>query len=263
MKLNLRQIDVHSWLPLTSARIIIFLVIVLFTGCKKEIRNTIEAEEATKSTHLPPQTKALDLQLIADNLVSPIGLVPVPDNTGRLFIIDQIGKLWIIDAEGNKLPVPFMDITSSMITLNAGFDERGLLGLAFHPDYENNGRFFIYYQRPPRAGGPAPGFLWNNLSVISEFSVSADPNLADMDYERILLQMDDPQGNHNGGTLVFGPDGYLYISIGDGGGANDTPVGHVPDWYLPNAGGNGQDVEANLFGNVLRIDVNSGTPYGI
>jgi hypothetical protein len=84
-----------------------------------------------------------------------------------------------------------------------------------------------------------------------------------MSSERILLELDDPQSNHNGGTLVFGPDGYLYISIGDGGGANDTNNGHVADWYLANNGGNGQDVEANLFGNILRIDINSGNPYGI
>ena len=85
-----------------------------------------------------------------------------------------------------------------------------------------------------------------------------------MSTERIILEMDDPQSNHNGGTIAFGPDGYLYISIGDGGAADDVAPGHVSDWYAANSGGNGQDVDANLFGNVLRIDVNNTTvPYSI
>jgi glucose/arabinose dehydrogenase len=206
----------------------------------------------------------VDLKLIADGFVSPIGVVAAPDNTGRLFVIDQAGKVWIIDAGGNKLPTPFIDLTGKMVTLSPGYDERGLLGLAFHPAYQSNGRFFIYYQLPPRPGGPESGVSWNNLSRISEFKVSgANANQADIGSEKILLEMDDPQMNHNGGTLAFGPDGYLYIAIGDGGAANDVAPGHVIDWYTANAGGNGQDIEANLFGDVLRIDVNSGTPYGI
>ncbi|MGN7723066.1 PQQ-dependent sugar dehydrogenase [Chitinophaga sp. 22620] len=202
--------------------------------------------------------KAVTLQLIADNLVSPLGATESPDNTGRLFILDQVGKIWIVDKDGNKLPAPFIDVTGIMVPLNAGYDERGLLGFAFHPDYKQNGKFYIYYNRPRREGTS-----FNNLSRIAEFKVSANPNMADMASEKVLLDLDDPQGNHNGGTLAFGPDGYLYIAIGDGGGANDVAPGHVMDWYLPNAGGNGQDIDSNLFGNILRIDVNSGSPYSI
>lgn len=206
----------------------------------------------------------VDLQLVADGLASPIGLVAAPDNTGRLFVIDQVGKVWIIDASGNKLSTPFIDVTSLMVSLSPNYDERGLLGLAFHPNYQSNGRFFIYYQKPPRAGGPTPATSWNNFSRISEFKVSAgNANVADMASEKVIIEMDDPQSNHNGGTIAFGPDGYLYIAIGDGGSANDVAPGHVDDWYAPNAGGNGQDIESNLFGDVLRLNVDGAAPYTI
>jgi glucose/arabinose dehydrogenase len=223
--------------------------LLLFAGCKK---------------HDPPMTKELDIELVADGLVSPLGVVAVPDNSKRLFVIDQIGKVWIIDKDDQKLPTPFIDVSSKMISLSPNSDERGLIGLALHPNYQNNGRFYVYYQAPPRPGGPQPGVNWNNLSRISEFKVSAaNPNMADINSEKVLLELDDPQGNHNGGTLAFGRDGYLYIAIGDGGAANDVAPGHVQDWYATNAGGNGQDLDSNLFGNILRIDVNSGSPYGI
>jgi len=208
--------------------------------------------------------KAIDMEMVADGFVSPIGTVSAPDNSKRLFVIDQVGKVWIVDKSGNKMATPFIDLTSRIVTLNPNYDERGLLGLAFHPDYKQNGKFYVYYQLPPRAGGPQAGVSWNNLSRISEFKVSSsNNNMADPGSEKILLEMDDPQSNHNGGTLAFGPDGFLYIAIGDGGAANDVAPGHVEDWYAANAGGNGQDVAANLFGNVLRINVNSGTPYAI
>jgi glucose/arabinose dehydrogenase len=230
---------------------ILLAVLMLASGCKKD----------DNDDGVPDK---MDLQIFADNLVSPIGVVSVPDDTKRMFIIDQAGQIWIVDANGTKLPTPFMDLTSRMAPLNPGFDERGLLGLAFHPNYKNNGKFYVYYNAPPRAGGPTPTTSWNNLSRISEFLVTAgNANLGNIGSERPLIEIDDPQLNHNGGTLAFGPDGYLYISIGDGGGANDTAAGHVNDWYGANAGGNGQDIENNLFGNILRIDVNSGSPYAI
>jgi len=235
---------------------------VLFTpGCKKTETTPLTEEEATAAMVKLKQN--VDLQLVEDGFVSPIGVVPIPDNSGRMVVIDQVGMLWLLDASGNKMATPFIDLTSRMVILNAGFDERGLLGVAFHPNYSSNGRMFIYYNAPPRAGGPTPTTTWNNLARFSEFHISADPNVVDMNSERAFLEIDDPQGNHNGGTLIFGTDGYLYISIGDGGGANDNGNGHVPDWYATNTGGNGQDVEANLLGSVLRLDMDAGMPYGV
>src|SRR5688572_16643212 len=176
----------------------------LFTpGCKKTENTPLPEEEATAAA--PKLKQGVDLQLVEDGFVSPIGLVPIPDNTGRMVVIDQIGRLWVLDADGDKLPTPFIDLTSRMVTLSPGFDERGLLGVAFHPNYASNGRLFIYYNAPPRAGGPTPTTTWNNLARFSEFRISADANVVDMNSERVFLEIDDPQGNHNGGTLIFGP----------------------------------------------------------
>lgn len=198
------------------------------------------------------------LKVVATGFTSPIAIVSAFDGSGRLFIVDQIGLVRILRSDGTLLPEPFLDVRAKLAVLNPGFDERGLLGLAFHPQYASNGRFFVYYNAPPRLPPP-----YNNTATFSEFRVSADPNRANPASERIFLQLDDPQSNHNGGTLAFGRDGYLYISVGDGGAANDCAFGHVEDWYADNCGGNGQDVQQNLFGNILRIDVNSVMPYGI
>ena len=139
-----------------------------------------------------------------------------------------------------------------MVRLAPSYDERGLLGLAFHPDYAHNGRFFVYYSAPLRRGGPGG---WDNTIHLSEFKVSSDPNRADPASERIVLQIDEPQPNHEGGALLFGPDGLLYAAVGDGGGSGDNDMGHSP-------GGNGQDPNV-LLGKILRIDVDHGQPYAI
>ncbi len=210
-----------------------------------------------------------DLKLIADNFVSPVGVVDPMDGTKRLFVIDQIGMVWIIFPNGIKSETPFINISSKLVNnLDPSYDERGLLGLAFHPNFKSNGKFYLYYNAPPRPGGPAPGVPWDNTCAVAEFKVSAgDPNKADLSSKRDIIKIDHPQPNHNGGTIAFGPDdGYLYISIGDGGAADDTGVGHVDDWYKKNAGGNGQDIYQNLLGNILRIDVNTTSEkrnYGI
>ena len=197
------------------------------------------------------------LELVARGFRAPVAMASPDDASGRLFIADQIGLIRIVTSEGELLTDPFLDIRSKMVTLQESYDERGLLGLAFHPDYENNGRFFVYYSAPLRSGAPAG---WNHTSRVSEFTVSTDPDVADPASEKILLRIDQPQSNNNGGQIAFSPsDGYLYIPLGDGGRANDTGTGHTSGI------GNGQDI-TNLLGSILRIDVDSetsGLKYGI
>lgn len=230
--------------------LILVSLLVLFS-CKKEHHNP------------PPANATPDLQQVADGIVSPVALAEPPDGTKRLFVVDQTGKIWIIQPDGTRSATPFIDLSSKMVALTPNYDERGLLGLAFHPDFKSNGKFYLFYSAPPHAGGPQPGTSWNNTVRVSQFVATAGANTADLATEKTVLEVDHPQFNHNGGTIAFGPDGYLYISIGDGGGADDVGPGHVPDWYAVNAGGNGQDIYANLLGNILRIDVNSGEPYSI
>lgn len=224
---------------------------------------TQEATEETAATPSPEGTVmatdtvgaavTIGLELVAEGLTSPVALVPAPDDSGRLFILDQVGVVYIVDEAGQMMAEPFLDVRDRMVAIDPGYDERGLLGMAFHPQYSENGRFFVYYSVPLREGAEAG---WNHTARISEFAVSADnPDAADPGSEQVLLEIDTPQMNHNGGTILFGPDGYLYIAIGDGGGANDNDVGHVEDWYETNEGGNGQDIASNLMGSILRIDV--------
>jgi glucose/arabinose dehydrogenase len=202
----------------------------------------------------PAPDLSIGLELVVEGLTSPLALMPAGDDSGRLFVLDQTGQIWIITAAGGLAEEPFLDVSDRMVILNTDYDERGLLGMAFHPDYTANGRFYVYYSAPLREGAPGG---WNHTSHLAEFTVSPDDaNIADPDSERIILQVDQPQSNHNGGQITFGPDGYLYVPLGDGGGANDVGTGHTEGM------GNGQDTR-NLLGAILRIDVNNGDPYGI
>lgn len=222
---------------------------------KEEKTNEQAVVNDNANTATPDSVSA---QIVAEGFVSPVYLTQ-PAGDDRLFVVDQTGQIYIVKNVKNTAQ-PFLDIKARMVSLKPMHEERGLLGLAFHPDYKSNGKFYVYYTAPLRYSAPKG---WNCTSTIAEYKVSSDANIADLASERIVLQVDQPQDNHNAGTIAFGPDGYLYISIGDGGGANDNEMGHVPDWYKPNEGGNGQDVKQNLLGGILRIDVNNGTPYGI
>lgn len=186
----------------------------------------------------------LELESIASGFNSPVVLTHAGDGTDRLFVADQIGIIYVID-NNDLLADPFLDISNKVVPLESFYDERGLLGIAFHPEYDSNGRFFVYYSAEKSAEGI------DHESILSEFQVSAEnPNSIDPSSEKILLRLDQPESNHNGGQIEFGPDGYLYIGLGDGGGAGDRH----------NLIGNGQNT-STLLGSILRVDVDGGDPY--
>jgi glucose/arabinose dehydrogenase len=178
-----------------------------------------------------PNAADYEWQPILDGLYRPVDIQPANDGSGRLFIIEKKGAIRIFE-NGQLLDAPFLDITDRV---NEGGNEMGLLGLAFHPDYEKNGFFYVNYTG---AGGH---------TRISRFQASG--NSADKNSETVLLLIEQPFQNHNGGALAFGPDGRLYAALGDGGKAGDPFK-------------NGQNTKS-LLGKILRLDVTSGDPYSI
>lgn len=187
------------------------------------------------ATSLQAQPR-LTFEVFATGFDRPVDIAHCGDN--RLFIVEQDGIIWVLDSAGNRLPEAFLNIDPRVQSTG---NEQGLLGLAFHPNYQQNGYFYVYYTRT--GGGD---------TRVSRFTVSAsNPNVADPNSELILLDVDQPFSNHNGGCLKFSPvDGYLYISLGDGGSAGDPQ-------------NNGQKKNTHL-GKILRIDVNAGAaPYAV
>ena len=174
----------------------------------------------------------IELQPVVSGLANPVAITDAGDGSGRLFITLQAGQIVIFDGT-RILSTPFLDISA----LVSSGGERGLLSVAFHPNYGNNGLFFVDYTNT--AGD----------TVIARYSVSQDPNVADPGSAAVLLTIQQPFANHNGGQLQFGPDGYLYIGMGDGGSGGD-PLN------------NGQNL-GTLLGKLLRINVNGASPYAI
>lgn len=192
-------------------------------------------------TNLPEQSSVTalpDSQVyswvpVISGLQNPLGIANPGDSSDRLFILEQRGRIRIFQG-GELLPEPYLDISSKVGCCG----ERGLLGLAFHPQYAQNGAFYVNYTD------------LDGNSVIARYQVQPDdPDRADPESERLLLYISQPYGNHNGGSVVFGPEGYLYLGLGDGGAAND-----------PHSNGQATDT---LLGKILRIDVDEGELYAI
>jgi glucose/arabinose dehydrogenase len=215
----------------SSARHTLLPLVLALAAC-----GTPPAEAGTPDPEAPVQTPAVQLEEVVTGLEQPTTVVSAADGSNRLFVTQKTGLARIVQ-DGSVLDTPFLDLTGAVSTAS----EQGLLGLAFHPQYAENGRFFVNYTRE------------DGDTVISEFAVSGDPNVAAADSERVLLIIPQPYANHNGGQLAFGPDGYLYIGMGDGGDGGDPEE-------------NGQD-PSTLLGSMLRIDVDvdvdNGDPYAV
>ncbi len=213
----------------------------------------------------------LSLQpVLLGHIHAPTNITHANDGTGRLFISDQPGRIWVMRG-AHVLPEPFLDLTARMQGMipASGYSERGLLGLAFAPGFHAPNapgfrKFYVYYSAPsdlPAETDPILGTTdpVNHMSVLAEYMVSAtNPDAADPASHRTLLRFNQPQSNHNGGQLAFGPDGFLYIASGDGGGREDSSAGHSGGTASrpTNALGNGQDLR-RLLGKILRIN-----PFG-
>ncbi len=232
------------------------------------VTTALAVHEDVIADTIPASQVPIALETVADGFTSPVWATNAPGDKLRLFVVDQVGTITAISLHpGKNARVPdrleVLDVGAGglglLVELGAfgpgTFDERGLLGLAFHPDFRKNGLIYTYSSEP--ASGPADfstmpeGVAPNHQSVVREWRIP-DPkrpdSVVDPSSSRVLMTIDEPQFNHNAGALNFGPDGMLYIAVGDGGNADDQGDGHAP-------GGNGQDLsDGNVLGKILRID---------
>lgn len=214
-------------------------LLALIGGLTLSFPSTLSAQSVSEL----PDPASVTFTLVASSFTRPVYVTHAGDGSGRLFVVEQGGRIWILDATGTRLAAPFLDI-STLVSPAANqlqtYTERGLLGLAFHPNYAENGYFYINYTDA------------SGTTHITRYTVSAnDANAADPASAMTLLIQSQPFPNHNGGWLGFGPDGYLYISLGDGGSGGD-PL-------------NAAQTLNTWLGKILRIDVDTtdGRPYAV
>ncbi len=208
--------------------LMLLLGFLAIAGCS----DSTEPGDGSNGDGPPINEVGLAVEVTAGGLESPLYLT-APVGDARLFVVEQPGRIRII-GNGELLSEPFLDISDSV---RSG-GERGLLGMAFHPGYASNGFFYVSYSSQP-----------DGDTRIERYSASADPNVAEPLANRVIFTLEQPFVNHNGGQIEFGPDGMLYVGLGDGGGGGDPQ-------------GNGQNV-GTLLGTLLRIDVDGGNPYAI
>jgi glucose/arabinose dehydrogenase len=224
--------------PLLFAALAVGLLIGCAASSATQSKPAMSDRSPTVSGVARAQAEAglpsIDLQRVLGGLNEPVGLANAGDGSGRLFVVEKRGRVVIV-RDGAVQPTPLLDITP---VVGSRGSEQGLLGLAFHPRFATNGQLFVYYTDQ------------QGDVVVARYQVAPGaPDLVDAGSATTLLTVDEPYANHNGGSLAFGPDGFLYIGLGDGGSAGDPR-------------GNGQNRGA-LLAKILRIDVDNGSPYAI
>eukprot|EP00697_Spironema_sp_BW2_P007792 gnl/Spiro4/22177_TR10919_c0_g7_i1.p1 gnl/Spiro4/22177_TR10919_c0_g7~~gnl/Spiro4/22177_TR10919_c0_g7_i1.p1 ORF type:complete len:421 (-),score=-40.62 gnl/Spiro4/22177_TR10919_c0_g7_i1:776-2038(-) len=198
------------------------------------------AQKKSSKKNMEPALITLKAQQITDSLEAPTALA-FPGN-GDVWVLEQKGKIRVI-RNGKLNDAPLLDIRSKLIKVNNGYEERGLLSIALHPQFKSNRKFYVFYSAPSSNKS-------DHKDVIAEYTLLPNSDQIDPNSGRIILTQEKPDGNHDGGCLQFGPDGYLYFSFGDGGGQGDKH-GEF---------GNGQRMDV-LLGKILRIDINTDSGY--
>lgn len=235
---------------------ILLVALVLASACMGSPERSPSVSTSSSASSPPPPASAsptaaspppdsFKLAEVVRGLNNPVYVTHAADGSGRIFVVEQGGRIRTWAPSTGLAPTPFLDISDRIST---GY-ERGLLSVAFYPDYATSGRFIVDYTR----GSTTPADVGD--TVVSRFNASRVPELVSPASEEILLTIDQPQANHNGGLAKFGPDGMLYIGSGDGGGRDDTGPGHAPE-------GNGQSL-STLLGKLIRIDVREPGAYRI
>jgi plastocyanin len=230
--------------------------IAVGAGTTTATATTTESSEGEETEALIPRGATVRTETITEGTTTaPLGFEVPPNESGRYFIVDRVGQVYVHES-GSLREEPFIDVSEKLAEITG---EMGLLGMALHPNYRDNRRFYLRYSAPSREGTPED---FDHTEVLSEFTASEDGSEGLVDSERTLLEIPSPYDTHNSGAVTFGPDDLLYMGMGDGGGGHDRGIGHVADWYDrfggtsgPDVSGNGQDVTENLLGSILRINV--------
>lgn len=215
------------------------LIIVLALSLSIGVFSSYVTHKSIKKGSIAAAPMTLKVQKITDTLEALTDMA-FPGN-GDVWVTEQAGKIWVI-RNGKLNDAPLLDLRSIMLKINNGYEERGLLGITLHPQFSSNKKFYVFYSRRSTQ-------KFDHTDVVAEYKLS-DADHVDPNSGRIILAVEKPDGNHDGGCLKFGPDGYLYISLGDGGGQHDKH-GTI---------GNGQNMNT-LLGKILRVDINTDSGY--